>query len=162
MVPAGSLGGLHEATLGPHTVFKIKVNLPSNVSKALTLFSMRFTVPGKGTPAINVLEREWTEVHDRRYGEVAVYSMETIHFKCMLNDRNVACTSGKSQLLLMLLPALPRTVVISCWFFHQINYNFALPRFNLKSYFTSIFRLGITATRFYPLAVLKKPHFIDQ
>ena len=112
LVPAGSLGGLHEATLGPHTVFKIKVNFPSNVSKSLTLFSMGFTAPGKGTPAINVLEREWTEVHDRRYGEVAVYSMETIHFKCMLNGRNVARTLGNSHLLLLLSQALPGTVVI--------------------------------------------------
>lgn len=73
---------------------------------------MGFTVPGKGTPAINVLEREWTEVHDRRYGEVAVYSMETIHFKCMLNGRNAARTLGNSHLLLILSQALPGTVVI--------------------------------------------------
>ena len=50
--------------LGPHAVFKIRVNLPFNISKLLALFSMGFTAPAKGALKISVLEREWIDVAD--------------------------------------------------------------------------------------------------
>jgi len=80
---------------------------------------MRFTAPAKGTLRINVLEREWTEVHDRQYGELAVYSMETftlnvclivsycdLHFRksSASSDAIVTLHAYSCDLLLFLLP----------------------------------------------------------